>query len=171
MKVADLQQYFTDLAKLLHATDGKKSAVELSKIAEGLQPFRDYDLANFASFLARAEDYARTGVLPVVPSKAGPRPKAPAKAKVDVSSLRGEVVNLHNTATSPGVTFEAIEALGPKLDALTKADLGSIAEAIGLVGMKNKSKPDILNTIVNRIKSIKQSSIRASIIDRPGMSN
>ena len=40
MKVAELQQYFADLAKLLQSTDGKKSSQELYKIAEALQPFR-----------------------------------------------------------------------------------------------------------------------------------
>jgi hypothetical protein len=33
MKVADLQQHFIDLAKLLHATDGKKSRIE--KLRDG----------------------------------------------------------------------------------------------------------------------------------------
>jgi|GEM_PF-1308343 len=172
MKVADLQQYFTTLAKLLQATDGKKSAVELARIAEGLEPFRDYDLANFANFLVRAEEYSRTGVLPVVaPPKRVRDPKPPAKPKADLSSLRAEVVNLHDTASTTSVTFEAIEALRPKLDTLAKADLLSVAEAIKLVGMKSKSKANILNAIVSRVKSIKQSSMRASIIDRSGIPN
>jgi hypothetical protein len=169
MKVADLQQYFTDLAKLLHATDGKKSAAELSKIAERLQPFRNYDLADFANFLTRAEDSSRTGLLPVNPPKPSSRSKPPAKSKVDLAALRAEVAHLHGTASSPDVTFESIEALQPKLDQLKKAEVLSVVDAIGLVGMKSKSKADIVNAIVARIKSIKQSSIRTSIIDRPGI--
>jgi hypothetical protein len=169
MKVADLQQYFTDLAKLLHATDGKKSSAELSKIAEGLQPFRDYDLTNFANFLTRAEDYSRTGLVPVIPPKPGSRSKPPAKPSVDLGALQAEVAHLHGTASSPDVTFESIEALRPKLDQLKKPGVLSVVESIGLVGMKSKSKADIINAIVARIKSIKQSSIRTSIIDRPGV--
>ncbi|MHC5536744.1 hypothetical protein ACYOEI_00540 [Singulisphaera rosea] len=168
MKISELQQYLNDLARLLQAADGKKSATELSKVAEGLQPFRDHDLVQFAGFLARAEEYSRTGVIPVVEPKAGARAKSPAKPKLDLATLRAEVVDLHGRAPSPDVTFDLIEALRAKLDPLTKTDLTSIVDAIGLVGMKNKAKPEIINTIVNRIRSIKQSSMRTSVIDRPG---
>jgi hypothetical protein len=168
MKVADLQKYFSDLAKLLHATDGKKSAAELVKIAEGLEPFREYGLADFAGFLARAEDYARTGILPVVAPKATARPKAPPKPKADLSALRTEVERLYGSAASPAVTIESIDELRLKLDKLNKADLGSIAQVIDLVGMSSKPKAVILDAIVGRIRSIKQSALRTSIIDRPG---
>jgi hypothetical protein len=171
MKVADLHQYFNDLAKLFQATDGKKSAGELFKVAEGLRPFRDYDLIDFANFLARAEDYSRTGLLPVVASKPASRRAPTATPKADLSALRAEVVHLHGTASSPGVTFESIESLEPKLGVLTKQDLLSVAEAIGLVGLKSKSKAEIINAIVTRIRSIKQSAIRTAIIDRPGVPN
>ena len=171
MKVADLEQYFRDLVKLLHAADGKKTAIELSKVVEGLQPFRDHDLVQFANFLARAEGYSRTGIVPVVESKSASRPKARAKPKADFSVLQAEVVSLQNTASSPGVTIELIDELVSKLGVATKGDLLPIADAIGLVGLKNKKKPEIINAIVSRIRSIKQSAMRTSIIDRSGMSN
>jgi hypothetical protein len=171
MKVADLQQYFNDLAKLIHATDGKKSAPELSKVAESLQPFRNYELAEFASFLARAEEYSRTGLIPVVNLKPGSRSKPTGKPNPELAALRAEVVHLHGSASSPGVTIDSIDAVVPKLGKLNKNDLLSVAEVIGLVGMNSKSKADIVSAVVGRIKSIKQSSIRTSIIDRPGVSN
>jgi hypothetical protein len=168
MKVSDLQQYFTDLARLLNATDDKKSAGKISGIAQLLQPFQDYDLGDFANFLMRAEEFNRTGLIPITPSKPTSRAKASAQPKPELAALRSEVLHLHGSASSPGVDMQSIEALGPKLGALGKADLVAVAEAIGLVGMKSKTIPQISTAIVSRIRSIKQSSIRTAISDRPG---
>jgi hypothetical protein len=168
MNVAELEQYFVSLAKLLQATDAKKTAAELSRIAEGLQSFRGYALADFAGFLVRAEEYHRTGVLPVVAGKAGARSKAEPKPKADLSAVRSDVERQYRSASSPNVTIESIEALRPKLNALTKADLVSIAEAIDLTGMSSKTKALIVDAIVSRVLGIKQSVIRTSVIDRPG---
>jgi hypothetical protein len=167
MKVADLQQFFVDMSRLLQTTDAKKAAVEISRIAECLQSFREYDLGDFGTFLARADEYARTGVIPVVPSKRRSRTGEAAKPKADHAALRAEVLHLYGAAGSSSVTLESIEALRTKLGALTKPDLLSIAETIDIVGMKSKTKPDIQSAIISRIRSIKQSSIRTSIIDRP----
>jgi hypothetical protein len=169
MKVSDLQQYFTDLAKLLNATDCKKSTAEITKIAEGLRPFQAFELGDFASFLIRAEEYSRTGLMPVAASKRASRSRAPAKPNPELAALRSEVLHLYGSASSPGVDMQLIEALEPKLGALSKDDLLAVAEAIDLVGMKSKSKAQISSAIVNRIRSIKQSSIRTAISDRPGI--
>lgn len=168
MKVDDLQQYLSDLARLVQASDGKKAASGLTRIAAGLQPFRDYDLDTFAGFLARAEDYSRTGILPVVTATAKARPKVPAKSKVDLSALRAETEHLYSTAGSAEITMERIQALAGRLEPLKKDELAEIAQAIGLVGMGKKTKPAIVETIIARIRSIKQSYMRTSIIDRPG---
>lgn len=167
MKVDDIQRYLLELARLVQAGDGKKAGAGLSRIAEGLQPFRDYDLEVFAGFLARAEDYARTGIIPVSAPKAGTRPKAAPQAKSDAPALRAEVERLYRTAGAPETTIEAIDRLRDKLGPLKKGELTDIAEAIELIGMAKKTKPDILEAIVARLRSIKQSAIRTSIIDRP----
>ena len=169
MKVADLQRYLADLARLLGATDGKKAGADLVQIAEMLGPFGHHSLADFGDFLERAEGFHRTGVIPVIPPKGGRTIKNPPKPKVDLGALRDEVERSYNNASSPAVTLESIEGLRPKLAPLTKPNLLLIAEAIQLVGLKNKPKGDVLDEILRRIKSIKQSSIRTSIIDRPGL--
>jgi hypothetical protein len=168
MRVGDLQQHFRDLAKLLSATDAKKAATEITKIADGLQPFHSYDLGDFVSFLARAEEYHRTGVIPSGASKPAARSKSPAKPNPELAALRSEILHLHDSTSSPGVDLDRLQALEPKLGALSKDALLSIADTIGLVGMKSKLKAQILGAIVNRIKSIKHSSIRTAISDRPG---
>lgn len=168
MKVDDIQRYLSELARLVQSGDGKKAAAGLSRIAEGLQPFRNYDLEAFAAFLGRAEEYSRTGIVQVIPPKAGSRPKASPQPKNDVSALRAEIMRLYAVAGSPETTIDAIETLRDKLGPLKKGEIAEIAEAIGLVGMSKKTKPDITEAIVARLRSIKQSAIRTSIIDRPG---
>lgn len=170
MKVDDIQRYLSELARLVQAGDGKKAAAGLSRIVEGLQPFRDYDLEAFAGFLQRAEHYSRTGIVDVIPPKGGPRPKAPPKPKGDATALRAEVERLYAAAGSQETTIEAIDALRDKLGPLKKGEVEEIAQAIGLVGMAKKTKPDISEAILARLRSIKQSAIRTSIIDRPSSS-
>ena len=170
MNVADLQRFIGDLARLLAATESKKTAAELERVVEGLDPFKAFTIADFAGFLPRAETYHRTGVLPVVPSKKPPTPRAPKPPKIGLDELRAEVKRVYETAGSAEVTFELIDGLRPKLDKLTKGDLVIVAEEVGLVGMSKKTKGVILDAILERIRSIKNSAVRTSIIDRPGTS-
>ncbi len=165
MKVADLKRYFTDLAALVNAADGRKSGAELLEIAKRLEPFADYGLLEFGDFLTRAEHYHRTGLVIPGPPKGAAKPKAPAKPKADVSALHAEVEHVYRSSASPHVTVESIEELGAKLSGLNKDQLASIAQAVELVGMGKKTKGAILEAIIARIRSIKQSAVRTSIID------
>jgi hypothetical protein len=166
--VADLQRFLADLARLLGSTDSKKTSAELERVVAGLEPFKAFSIADFAGFLPRAEDYWRTGVLPVVAAKTSSRSKATAQPSVGLSVLREEVVRLYKTAGTADVTSESIAELRPKLKSLKKADLVALAESVELVGMKSKAIAAIVDSIVKRISSIKESAMRASIIDRPG---
>src|ERR1700722_18332811 len=68
MKVADLQQHLADLGRLLEAAKAPNVVADLAAIREGLAPFREYSLKDFASFLPRAEAFSR-GEVPVVAPK------------------------------------------------------------------------------------------------------
>jgi hypothetical protein len=164
MKVRDIEQYFSDLAKLMQATDAKKSAAGLTRIAEGLRPFRECELEAFAGFLVRAEEYHRTGIVPATAKPAKPGHASSPKEKSDLSALLNEIKGLYYGAGSNGTTMEAIEGVGPKLQPLKKDEIVEIAKAIGLVGMEKKTKADLVEQIVSRIRSIKQSAMRTAII-------
>jgi hypothetical protein len=99
-----------------------------------------------------------------LPKSAG-KPKPAAKPKVDVSAIQAEVEHLYRSSASPHVTVESIEELRNKLTWLSKDQLASIAAAVELVGMGKKTKAIILDAIITRIRSIKQSAVRTSIID------
>ena len=64
MQVADLQQFVRSLGTTLQSAGAKSAAGDLEKAAAGLEPFKDMAIAQFGDFLAQAETYARTGVLP-----------------------------------------------------------------------------------------------------------
>jgi hypothetical protein len=62
MQVAALQQFLRSLVPALEAAgDGKAAARWLDEAARGLDPFRALGVAEFAAFLARADEYQRTG--------------------------------------------------------------------------------------------------------------
>lgn len=131
MNVAALRSHLRDLSGFLDAAGAtKKVTDDLRGAADGLAPFDGYKLTEFVAFLGRAEEFVRTGQLPVTG-----KPKAAAKPKavpVNAQEARDRVVSLHDRAAS--ATDEQIaEAMAP-LAKLKKADLEPIAAAIGLRG-------------------------------------
>jgi hypothetical protein len=168
MKVRDIEQYLSDLARLMQATEAKKTAAGLIRIAEGLRPFREHELDAFAGFLGRAEEYHRSGILPVTGkgSQAG-RVSTP-KPKADTAAIRDKVKRMYGEAGSSGTTIEAIDAIGKDLQPLKKDELVEIARAIELVGMEKKTKAQLADQIVSRIRSIKQAAVRTSIFEKTG---
>jgi hypothetical protein len=101
------------------------------------------------------------------PAKAAKPPAKPPVPKADVAAIRAEVKQLHDRAGHASTTIEAIDALKPKLAAMTKADLVSVSSAVGMVEMGSKSRQAIADQIVDRIRSIKQSQLRVGLVDRP----
>ena len=168
MNVADLQQFIGDIARLLNATESKKAAADLERVVAGLEPFKALSIGDFAGFLPHAETYHRTGVLPIGPVKKTPAPRAPKAPKISLDEVKGEVFGMYQNAANAEVTIESIDGLRPKLDTLTQGDLEKVAMAGNLVGLSKKTKGVIIDTILDRIRSIKQSALRTSIIDRPG---
>lgn len=131
MNVAALRSHLRDLSAFLDAAGAaKKVTDDLRAASNGLTPFDAYKLADFVSFLGKAEEYSRTGVLPVTGKpKAAPKPKA---VPVNAQEARDRVVSLHDRAAT--ATDEEIAAVLALLAKLKKADLEPIAAAIGLRG-------------------------------------
>lgn len=168
MKVADLQQHLTDLGRLLGAAGAKGAVGDLAALSDGLGPYRDMPLRKFADFLTRAEAYSRGGVPAARPK--GPRGGAARgggkAAAPDLGALTAEVRDLYDQAPSPSVTEARIDDVLGRARTLTKPALVALAEAIELMGMKARSKDEILKAIRQRVLARKGTAQRADLIDR-----
>lgn len=65
MQVAALQQFLRSLVPALEAGDARSAARWVDEAASALAPFGPLGLAEFAAFLARADEYQRTGAVRV----------------------------------------------------------------------------------------------------------
>lgn len=171
MKVADLQQHLADLARWLGAAGAGKVGKDLEAIREGLAPFREQSLTDFAAFLSRAETYARTGEVPLKGRAAAttnkPRATRPKPPATDTEPLAREVQHLYDRAADPTVTREMIETTVARLKPLKKPELVTIADRIGLLGQSRKTLEQIRQGIQDRILARKGATQRAGLIDRP----
>ena len=122
MNVSDLQQFLRSLSQPLSVSGAKKVADELERACAGLEPFRNLSVVQFTDFLGKADEYARTGILPTTG-----RPKAAkAGAKVgDPQALARAVEHmrvLYNRVTNPDVTYSTIDTEMKQLDKQFKKD-------------------------------------------------
>ena len=160
MRVAELRSYLQALIPPLEASGARREIVDdLHRASDGLKPFAEHTIKDFAAFLARAEEYARTGVLPVQ-ARPAPKPraasrKAPALTLDDASAL---VDSLYNRATSDELTHELIAAEVKRLDKLTAKDLSEVARRFELV--PGRTKKATLDAILEKISRRKTTHAR-----------
>lgn len=144
MNVSDLQQFLRSLSQPLSVSGAKKAAEDLERACAGLEPFRDLNLGQFADFLANADQYAKTGVVPTTGRAKSAAAKTAAKAG-DPQALAAaveQVRSLYDRVTSPEVAYSAIETEVKRLDKqFKKDDLLEIAKAIG-ISARLKTKKD-----------------------------
>ena len=144
----------------LEASGAKKEIVEdLQRACEGLEPFASHSVKDFAAFLVRAEEFSRTGIIPVQakPARAArtPKPKLPALSLEDAQSL---VASLYDRSISDDVTYEHITAEVQKLDKLNAKDLTEVAKHFGVV--PGKTKKASLDAILDKITRRKTTHVR-----------
>jgi len=165
MNVSGLQQHLADLARLLEASGAKPIAADLTSISEGLAPFKDAPLKEFADFLGRAVAFTRgeTPDVPLSKPKGGgktPAKKAPA---VDHDALARELHGLYERAASPDVTTDQIAGLIARLAPLSVPKLTTLGQQIGITA-KKKTKQDLIDAIQQRILTRKGSALRSAMI-------
>jgi hypothetical protein len=160
MLVANLQQFLRALVPPLQASGAKASILsDLEGACDGLEPFKHLDINAFAGFLRRAEEFDRTGIVPVV-AKAAPKSRAKKEAGPPYTTedaLR-DVRSLYERSLGDDVTFAMIEAEVKKLNKLTKKELDLVTTEFGLG--KAKTKPAALTAIVDKISDYKKSHQR-----------
>jgi len=159
MNVSDLQQFLRSLSRPLSDAGAKKAADDLERACAGLEPFRDLNVAQFADFLANAEVYARTGVVPATrparssAAKAGTKAGDPQALAAAVDSVRA----LYDRVTSPEVTYATIEAELKRLEKRFKKDeILQIAREFGIGGTL-KAKGAALEEMRRRMRERKES--------------
>lgn len=163
MNVAAVQQHFRDLAAFLTAAvpKGTKSAADdLRAVAQLFEPFKDKPLDWLIPFLQQAEEYHRTKILPVVPTKAA-KPRATKTPKVvgpTPDELIRRVLALWENATREDLTTPEVEDTLKLVDQLKGKPLDELAVKV-LVGGKAKGM---------KVQQ-KKDAIKNSIRERRGM--
>ncbi len=168
MNISGLQQHFSNLASLLRNAQAAKLADELEKVRDGLAPFHSMSVKDFADFLVRAEEFARTGHVSTAPTKSrarspGATTKA-SKAKPDLNALIQETKALFERAGQGKVSDDEVEALGARLTPLTKDSLGDIGNAIQIVFKKTAKKDEIVAEIKRTISERNGTILRSGMI-------
>jgi hypothetical protein len=160
MRVAELQNFLQALIPPLHASGAKKEIVEdLDRACDGLKPFSDRSVRDFAAFLAKAEEYARTGVVPVQSkSPKTPRVTKPKVAALTLEQAKSLVESLYDQAIVETMTYDLIAAEVKKLEKLTAKDLGEVARHFELT--PGKVKKASLNAIQEKISRRKATHAR-----------
>jgi len=157
MNVRELQQFLQSLRQPLSTAGGKKVADDLERACAGLEPFGDMPIAQFADFLAAAESYARTGVVPTSgrAKAAGRSPKAVDSQAVEAAAER--VKSLYERVSAPEVTYSLIEAEVKRLNKeFVKDALLEIARQLGISG-SFRTKKAALDEILRRMTERKES--------------
>jgi hypothetical protein len=157
MTVNQLNATLMQLLSLLQAADAKKGTIDgLNEFIECTASFGEMKIKEFVKF-------AEAGRSPA----AEKLPRSGGKQTVDAQSVIQSLKNLYDRAAEPAVDETQIKSECAKLDALKKNDLASLAEGIGLSGMKSKSKAEIISIIFHRILERNGAAVRSKLIDRP----
>ncbi len=122
----------TNLADFLNLSEAKAKAKELAELQEALKPFDEYEWGLFGSFLVKAEEYARTGILPVVPVKAQRKAAAPKAPAISLTELGEKLKVLNDRLADPALNRGELDAGLVSLDKLTHPNLKEVATHLGL---------------------------------------
>jgi len=151
MNVADFQKLTKSLAAAF-AADSTKVEKELLRLSEGLEPFQDLSIAEFTDFLAKADEYSRTGIVPTKSVKtrsASINHQLVEESVKDLQLLFEEAVQAQ---TSYSVIQSRVKLIGKPLkknEAVELAKQFGITEAV-------KSKKEALEKIESRIARRKE---------------
>jgi len=171
VNVAALLRHLSDLADFLSGMKGCTSTIaDLRAVRDGLAPFADQPFADFAAFLRLADEYKRTGQIPIAATKT-PRakkqtePKPPKAAKVpklsrDAAQLL--VRTLYEQAAKPGfLTDEQLDAELAKLSTTNVTDIRKAAAEADAGGrVKKMNVPEAIAEIKRAILGRKATNDR-----------
>jgi hypothetical protein len=147
--VADLQQFLSDLSKLLRVSRAAGVAGELDYVSAKLAPFKEYGLKAFADFLEKADAYSKGALAPKPKTTPGKKAKA---TPADIDQACARVLALYDRAIDPTVTVDEITAGVQALEGMDppKATLDDLLKRMG-ASQKFKTKADALKAVRQKI--------------------
>lgn len=158
MQVAQLRMFVENLARFLAESGGTQVGRELQRAADALRPFDQRTIAQFEEFLKRADQFDRTGQVPVS-KRAGAGQSATDEAKV--AQAAEMMRQLYDRATDPALSYQQIDAEVAKLNrTLNKNEAVAVAERLGVP--RKKTKKDALAEIGHWIREYKRTGERSS---------
>jgi hypothetical protein len=172
MKVAVLQQFLRSLVTpLREAGASEKKANDLEETAQALEPFKDQDFGQLAAFLAQAEEFRRTGLLPHLKPGGGPRGAAGALNTAQIQHLVERIRRLEAQATEAGAPRDLaaaeLDRLG--LDNLNKSEAVALARELALPTRARTTAPDAVQLIRRLVlegrQALQEPSRRQSPVD------
>lgn len=153
------QQYLRSLLSPLRESGASTKLIDdIEGACRALGPFGEQTVEAFAAFLHRADEYERTGTIPIVPKPVSRSRNKVAAEPFDVEAVLREVRALYERSTDDAVTYGQIETEVAKLDRLKKPELDSIIQGFGLG--KAKTKKAALDAIRDKISDYKKSHQR-----------
>lgn len=165
MIVADLRKHLSDMASFLDRVEGGKAANGIRAVDRGLEPYSQYKFEDFAAFLGLAtqiaDEFKRTGQVPVPPPKKAPAPKKqpasdgqPTTPKPALAETKVKVRELYDAAGKPGFAPQQLDELDALEKSFTKAEWKEMAATVSAAGKlkSNANKPDIINAIKQSIR-------------------
>jgi hypothetical protein len=168
MRVAVVQQFVRSLALPLEGADFAAAKIKkLDEVGVALEPFKEMDLTAFAELLRQAEEYKRTGILPVKARRSSrPKtPKAPPVTDEDIRRISQEIMQLAERAIGPEMSREALEAELNRINLpqYNRSVLLAIAREIGLSPKARTTAQEAIDAIRQKILGRKEAYERMTI--------
>lgn len=154
MKVAELQLLLTVLSRLFAAAGATKQNHELTSFVRDLEPFASETLSAFV----KLADKGKNPPKPVRSSKA---------AKENAEELSDAIYAIYDRPTGEGASAESVAALTDRRKALKEAELGVIADRIGLYGKTKLAIPKLDEAIGYHVQNRIGTAARRDMTDRP----
>jgi len=165
MNVADMQallkaaKHFADAAQISQTASDKLSAV-----CDALTPFQSMEISAFASLLHQAEEYRRTGVLPVVATSSRVATKRSRSSSVEsakqIEPLVRQLQDLYSVVHEETVGFGAIDEICEAIGKLPVADVRAVAGAFDIKVTARTTKKQALEEIKRKLTEQKGSAQR-----------
>lgn len=151
MKVGDLCKSLEGLCQFLENSGAKQTAHEWRRLRDTLGAFAEPSVTDFCEFLVLAEEYHRTGQVPLGKAGRARRQKPAVRSPESLAQAIAQVKQFYEGIPRPEVTFEEIEAEIKRIDRQFKADeLKQLAPELG-IGAPPKTKKATLEEIRRRM--------------------
>ncbi|GBD34989.1 hypothetical protein HRbin36_00093 [bacterium HR36] len=159
MNAGVLRQYLSALADALRGSGAKAASEDLLRVAEALQPFQDWTLAHWASFLQQAEGYYRTGTVPVTTRRRSVRSVDESKVQQALERIR----QLEAQSTAADFSLAQLDSTLRQVEKqLSKEETLILAEHLGWRGCKTKKAA--LAKIAESIRARRMQQQRLALI-------